>query len=124
MMSERSTFAAYIAGIREDRKFTLRQMADALKVSPAYYSDVEKGRRNPLSLEKLERFAELTAMTEEERRRMYDLAGKDRSEVAPDLPEYIMQRDYVSAALRTARDLGADQKDWEAFVAGLKRRKG
>ena len=124
MMSERSTFAAYITSIREDREFTLRQMAEALKVSPAYYSDVEKGRRNPLSFDKLERFAELTVMTEEERQTMYDLAGKDRSEVAPDLPGYIMQRDYVSAALRTARDLGADQKDWEAFVADLKRRKG
>ncbi len=118
------TFATYITSIREDRKFTLRQMAEALKVSPAYYSDVEKGRRNPLSLDKLELFANITSMTEDERRTMFDLAGKGRSEVAPDLPEYIMQRDYVSAALRTARDLGADQTDWEAFVADLKRRKG
>ncbi len=124
MNIERSTFAAYITDIREDRKFTLRQMAEALRVSPAYYSDVEKGRRNPLSYEKLEHLAEITSMTEEEKRTMYDLAGKDRSEVPPDLPDYIMQRDYVSAALRTARDLGADQKDWEAFVAELKRRKG
>ena len=124
MNIERSTFAAYITDIREDRKFTLRQMAEALKVSPAYYSDVEKGRRNPLSYEKLEHLAEVTSMTEEEKRTMYDLAGKDRSEVPPDLPDYIMRRDYVSAALRTARDLGADQKDWEAFVADLKRRKG
>lgn len=119
-----NSFSSFILGIREDRKYTLRQMAEALKVSPAYYSDVEKGRRNPLSLEKLEHFAEITAMSEEEKRTMFDLAGKDRSEVAPDLPEYIMQRDYVSAALRTARDLGADRKDWEAFVADLKRRKG
>lgn len=124
MIIERSTFAAYIMSIREDRKYTLRQMAEALGVSAAYYSDVEKGRRNPLSFEKLEHFAEITTMTEEEKRTMYDLAGKDRSEVAPDLPEYIMQRDYVGAALRTARDLGADQKDWEAFVADLQRRKG
>ena len=60
-----------------------------MKVSPAYYSDVEKGRRNPLSLDKLEHFAIITSMTEDERRTMFDLAGKDRSEVAPDLPEYI-----------------------------------
>ena len=119
-----NSFSSFILGIREDRKYTLRQMAEALKVSAAYYSDIEKGRRNPLGLEKLELFAEITAMTEEEKRTMFDLAGKDRSEVAPDLPEYIMQRDYVSAALRTARDLGADQQDWEAFVADLQRRKG
>ena len=118
------SFAELITEIRKNKKLTLRQVAEKLNVSPAYYSDVEKGRRNPLSLEKMEQFANITGMTAEEKVRMYDLAGKGRSEVAPDLPEYIMKRDYVSAALRTARDLGADQSDWEAFVADLKRRKG
>lgn len=118
------SFAEYITKIRKNKGLTLRQIAEKLNVSPAYYSDVEKGRRNPLSLEKMEQFANITEMTAEEKVRMYDLAGKGRSEVAPDLPEYIMGRDYVSAALRTARDLGADQSDWEAFVADLKRRKG
>ena len=118
------TFAQYITEIREREKITLRQMAEKLGVSAAYYSDVEKGRRNPLSLEKLELFASFTSMTDEERTRMFDLAGKGRSEVAPDLPDYIMSRDYVSAALRTARELGADQSDWEEMVAALKKRKG
>ncbi len=118
------TFAQYITEIREREKITLRQMAEMLGVSAAYYSDVEKGRRNPLSLEKLELFASFTGMTDEERTRMFDLAGKGRSEVAPDLPDYIMSRDYVSAALRTARELGADQSDWEEMVAALKKRKG
>lgn len=124
MNTNHDSFASYITSIREERRFTLRQMAEKLNVSPAYYSDVEKGRRNPLSLEKLELFANITNMTDEERIVMFDLAGKGRSEVAPDLPQYIMQRDYVSAALRTARDLDADQDDWEAFVADLKKRKG
>lgn len=118
------TFAQYITEIRERQRITLRQMAEKLGVSPAYYSDVEKGRRNPLSLEKIETFAEVTGMTEDEKAIMFDLAGKGRSEVAPDLPDYIMGRDYVSAALRTARDLHADQSDWEEMVAALKRRKG
>lgn len=69
-------------------------------------------------------FASVTSMTDEERTRMFDLAGKGRSEVAPDLPDYIMSRDYVSAALRTARELGADQSDWEEMIAALKKRKG
>ena len=118
------TFAQYITAIREREKITLRHMAQNLDVSPAYYSDVEKGRRNPLNLEKLEIFALVTGMTDEEKTVMYDLAGKGRSEVAPDLPDYIMSRDYVSAALRTARDLDADQSDWDEMVAALKKRKG
>ena len=61
---------------------------------------------------------------DEEKTIMFDLAGKRRNSVAPDLPEYIMERDYVSAALRTARDLDADEADWIEFVKELKKRKG
>ena len=32
--------------------------------------------------------------------------------------------DYVAAALRTVRDLGANEEDWAKFVEELKRRKG
>ena len=42
----------------------------------------------------------------------------------PDLPEYIMNRDYVAAALRTARDLDAGEEEWLRFVEELKQRKG
>lgn len=55
---------------------------------------------------------------------MYDLAGKKRNSVAPDLPDYIMEHDYVSAALRTARDLDASEADWLKFVEELRQRKG
>lgn len=54
---------------------------------------------------------------------MYDIAGKQRNTIAPDLPDYIMERDYVSAALRTARDLDAGEEEWREFVEQLKRRK-
>jgi hypothetical protein len=40
------------------------------------------------------------------------------------LPEYIIERDYVSAALRTARDLDAGEEEWKQFVEDLRRRKG
>ena len=39
---------------------------------------------------------------------MFDLAGRDRNEAAPDLPEYIMDENlpHVRAALRKANDKG------------------
>ena len=40
----------------------------------------------------------------------------------PDLPEYIKPREYVSVALRTARDLDADEADWMKFVEDLRRK--
>lgn len=92
--------------------------------SAPYLSDVEKGRRNPFEVGKLELAAQVLCLAAEEKSEMLDLAGKQRNSVAPDLPDYIMRRDYVAAALRTARDLGAGEKEWAAFVEELKRRKG
>ena len=40
--------------------------------------------------------------------------------VAPDLVEYIMERDYVSSALRAARDYDAGEEEWRKFIEDLK----
>ena len=72
----------------------------------------------------LETQGDIKKLTKEEKNEMLNLAGKKRKAVAPDLPEYIMQRDYVSAALRTARDLDAGEEEWKHFVEELKKRKG
>ena len=99
-------------------------MAEMLHMSAPYLSDIEKGRRNPPEIEKLELIANILLLTSEEKSTMLDLAGKMRNSVAPDLPEYIIGRDYVSAALRTARDLDAGEAEWMRFVDELKKRKG
>ena len=99
-------------------------MAEMLLVSAPYLSDIEKGRRNPPEMEKLEQISQILLLTDEEKSAMLDLAGKMRNSVAPDLPEYIIGRDYVSAALRTARDLDAGEAEWMRFVDELKKRKG
>ena len=74
--------------------------------------------------EKLEKLAEYFRLTENEKSIMFDLAGAKKSEVAPDIPGYIKEHDYVVSALRTARDLGASEKDWLDFIEDLKQRKG
>lgn len=117
-------FGDFIAKKREEKKITLREMAKLLNISPPYLSDVEKDRRNPFDLEKLEVLTNILLLSENDKTTMLDLAGKKRNEVAPDLPEYIMDRDYVSTALRTARDLDAGEEEWLKFVEELKRRKG
>lgn len=99
-------------------------MAELVGLSAPYWSDIEKNRKNPPTLEKLELIATILGLTEDEKTDMLDLAGDGRDTVGPDIPAYIKENDYVAAALRTARDLGASQDDWEQFVADLKKRKG
>jgi transcriptional regulator with XRE-family HTH domain len=101
-----------------------RDLASVLGVSAPYISDVEKDRRNAPTMEKLEKIAEYFHLSSEERSLMFDLAGEKKSEVAPDIPNYIKDHDYVVSALRTARDLGASEEDWQNFVDELKRRQG
>ncbi|NLK21044.1 MAG: helix-turn-helix transcriptional regulator [Epulopiscium sp.] len=124
-MSKRyQNFGDFITQKREEKKITLREMAKRLGITPPYLSDVEKDRRNPFDLGKLELLSSILMLSEDEKIIMLDLAGKKRNEVAPDLPKYIMERDYVSAALRTARDLDAGEEEWLRFVDELKKRKG
>lgn len=124
MRTQYQTFGEFLQTKREAKQITLRKMAEMLKMSAPYLSDIEKGRRNPPEMDKLEQIAQILLLSDEEKTVMLDLAGKMRNTVAPDLPEYIMERDYVSAALRTARDLDASEADWLRFVEELKQRKG
>lgn len=117
-------FGDFLAKKRTQKEITLRKMAELLGVSAPFLSDVEKDRRNPLEMEKLELLAQILVLSPEDKAIMLDLAGKKRNSVAPDLPDYIMNRDYVSAALRTARDLDAGEKEWLQFVEELRKRKG
>ena len=119
-----TNFGEFLQRKREEKQITLRTMADKLGFSAPFLSDVEKGRRNPPEFSKLEQISEILGLTTEDERAMYDLAGQKRETIAPDLPEYIMNRDYVAAALRTARDLDAGEEEWMRFVRELEQRKG
>lgn len=121
---EYANFGEFLNKKRVEKQITLRKMADMLGISAPFLTDVEKDRRNPLDMEKLKLLAEILELSKEDNELMLNLAGRKRNAVAPDLPEYIMERDYVSAALRTARDLGAGEEEWNRFVEELKKRKG
>ena len=115
-------FGEFIAKKRLERRITLRKMAEMLDCSATFLSDIEKDRRNPLDMERMEKLSQILALSEEERNEMLDLAGRQRNSVAPDLPDYIMNRSYVSAALRTARDLNAGEAEWQKFIDDLEKR--
>lgn len=124
MATDNITFGGFLAKKRDERNITLRELARQLEVSASFLSDVENNRKPPLTADRLEKVVSILLLSSEEKTQMYDLAGKQRNTVPPDLPEYIIERDYVSAALRTARDLDAGEEEWQRFIEDLKRRKG
>ncbi len=112
-------FGEFIAGIRKLRGITLRGMAERLDISPAYLSDIEKSRRNPPDLAMLERMAGELNLSQDQKDTMFDLAGKDREEISPDLPGYIMGKPSARTALRKARRLDASDAFWEEVIKKL-----
>ncbi len=117
-------FGAYVNELRKGRgpggaDVLLRDLADAMGgISVSYLSDILKGRRFPPEKDQLEILAKELRMTPEERDHMMDLAGEERDEAAPDLPDYIMDRElpHVRKALRRASKKGLGDDFWRKIV--------
>ena len=78
-----------------DEDILLKDIAKAMGTTATYLSDIIKGRRNPPEMNLLLKIAKVLQLTDEEKAEMFDLAGRERNEAAPDLPEYIIQLIYA-----------------------------
>ena len=119
-------FGAYIAQKRVEKDVKLKPIAEKLGVSVTYLSDIIKGRRNPPDIDGLAALADALNLNEEERDEMFDLAGRERNQVSPDLPEYIMGEDIPTArvALRRARNSNLGDDFWQEVNQIIDRRNG
>ncbi len=115
------TFGDFISQKRKEKRITLKAMAELIGITSPYLSDVEKGKRDSFDLERLEKIAKILEMTEEEKATMMDLAGRQREEVAPDLPGYILRTPAASVALRKAKDLDLGEEEWYKFIEQIEK---
>lgn len=119
------TFGEFIKGKRQNKGISLRRLAEQLNISPVYLCNMEKDRNPAPKDDILSRMAQMLVLNDEDTRLLYDLAAKSKSNptVSKDLPEYIMDRDIVRVALRTAKDVDATDKEWQAFIEMLEARR-
>ena len=115
MKEEMQSFGAFLIEKRMARDMSARQLAITLDYSAVYICDIEKNRRN-VPEEILEQLPRILCLNEQETHQMYDLAAKSRKAVSSDLPEYIMEKDIVRAALRTAKKHQVTDQQWEDFI--------
>jgi len=116
-------FGEYAESLRRRRGKSLRETARAIGVSAQFYSEIEKGRRSSLTTERLNEFIEYLELTEEETDTLFNKAAEARKVLEFDFSDYIVQRDYAMSALRLAKELNADEADWQRFVDELIHRK-
>ena len=117
------TFGEYAEELRKQKGKSLRATAKAIGVSAQFYSEIEKGRRSPLTPERLEKLRDFFVLDAEETNRLFNKAAEGKKVTEFDFSDYIIQRDYAMSALRVAKELNADEEDWQRFVDDLKRRK-
>lgn len=119
-------FGRYIAEKRLEKDVKLRPIAERLGMSVTYLSDIIKGRRNPPDRDGLEVLAEMLCLSEEEKDVMFDLAGRERNQVSPDLTEYIMDETLPNAraAFRKARNANLGDEFWQEINELINKRRG
>ncbi|EKC47245.1 XRE family transcriptional regulator, partial [human gut metagenome] len=94
-----------------------------LDLSPVYLSNIENDRRPAPTRAYLERLEQELHLNKAETEQMLDLAAKSQNNrVSADLPDYIMDREIVRAALRTAREADATDQEWQDFIDRINRR--
>lgn len=124
----RLRFGKYVEFLRKNKGKSLRETAKAIKVSPQYYSEVEKGRSSTFTAERLKLLARFLLLDDEESHALYDMAAQSRSSndiVTPqDCADYMLGNSYVIEALRLSMETGAGEKEWQVFLDDLKARKG
>ena len=107
---------------RNERTITLRTMAEMVGVGYGYYSDLESGRRTPIDLAFLDKIITALRLSDEDSKKIYDLAGKAREAAPPDLTGYINNTPKARIALRVAKETATDE-DWEQFAQYLNKKK-
>ena len=117
------TFGSFVRERRMSCGISLRSMAAKLDLSPVYMSNIENDRRAAPAQGCLDQMAILLHLGKADWERLLDLAAKSRHDrVSADLPEYIMDREIVRTARRTAREADATDQEWQDFIDRISRR--
>lgn len=118
MNSDYKSFGEFIRLKRIEKGISLRKMAELMKFSPTYWSDIENGRRNPPNIEPLNRICEQLDLCIEERDLLFDLAGDFVQVPPPDLTDYLLDPS-VRRALRTAKKHNVQADAWKEFEQSI-----
>lgn len=111
-MGASEPFGVYIGRLRRAKKLTLKEVADQLKVTIPYLSDVERGKRKPFPVKNGDRYETLAELLGESVRSLKARAVVDRNiDEFDDMPA-------AREALQLFRQ--ADETDLEGMVAAMK----
>ena len=109
------TFGSFVREKRQSIGLSLRTLAAKLDLSPVYLSNIENDRRPAPTRAYLERLEQELHLSKVE-------TESQNNRVSADLPDYIMDREIVRAALRTAKEADATDQEWQEFIDRITQR--
>lgn len=126
-MERKQSFGGRIKEIRlsSTPKKTLNNLSAEMGMQLSYLSDVENGRKKPFSGDKIEQFASIMNISEEEKSELYDLAARDSDSVPEDIVETIMyteQGDQARIALRLVKEGKGDVEMWKKLIREMEKK--
>ena len=110
-------FVTCVKRVREEKGISLRQFADSIGCSAAFWFEVEKGNK-PAPGKYLPAIAKTLGIDEKEMDNFCDTAYLTREELAPDMAEYIKNNPRVLKVLRIIKD---NDLDMDALMYAMQR---
>ena len=128
MKEQHMRFGDYIKRKRlsDQREITLSDMSKQLGISLSFLSDIENNRRKPFDAEKIEAFAAYLELSNIEKAKLYDLAGRERGAVPSDIEDIMMYEEIGNMARFALRESVAGnitEEDWKRFIREAEQRK-
>lgn len=99
-------FGEYLEEKRKSRNYSIRAFAKRIDISFTYLADVEKSRSKAFKLEILNKIIEVLQLDGKETDMLYDLAGKSRDTIAPDVEEYLKKNEEIIEEIRRIKKGG------------------
>jgi len=102
-MNENKTFGNHIKTLRATRNIGQREMARLVGISAPYLNDIENNKRFPPRKEIIKKIANVLEANLEN---LYDLAGRAKNKIPPDIPDIIKKYKEIPSLLRVIKKSG------------------
>ena len=116
-MNKKDTFGSHIKTLRTARNIGQRELARNIGVSPSYLNDIENNKRLAPRKEIIKKIAHILEANLEN---LFDLAGKSKNRIPPDIPDIIKKNNEIPSLLRTIERYGLNSTEIQKIKKKIK----
>jgi len=102
--------------LRKENDISLRNLAEMVKKTPAYLSDVEKCKTRAPCKELVNKLINSLKLKEEDSQALLDLAADERSEIPADIYFAVINSSSLKKLIRTVVFIDSGNYWWDEFT--------